>query len=298
MNCLSLVQRVQIVSALVEGMSIRSICRMTGRSKSAVLGLLAELGEACAEYHDIAVRNVKAARVQCDEIWAFCYAKKKNVPKAKENVLGIGDLWTWTAIEAQSKLIISYACGKRDANWAKAFIDDLASRVSTRIQITSDGLRFYAEAVEGAFGAEVDYAMLIKLYGAPVQEESSTRYSPATVIGTTVAIKSGNPDPSHICTSFVERQNLSMRMGMRRFTRLTNGFSKKYENHCHAQAIYFVFYNFCRIHQTLRVTPAMEAGLSNHVWSLEEICSLMKPAAKPAVSQKDRNMLLKALGEN
>jgi len=244
--------------------------------KDTVLKLLAELGTVCADYHDLAVRNVKAKHVECDEIWSFCYAKKKNIPKDKENVLGVGDLWTWTALDAQSKLIISYACGKRDANWAKAFIDDLASRVSTRLQITSDGLRFYAEAIEGAFGAEVDYAILIKLYGAPMQEDSSARYSPAQCIGTTIAIKSGNPDPNHICTSYVERQNLTMRMSMRRFTRLTNGFSKKYENHCHNLAIYFMYYNFCRIHKTLRVTPAMEAGLASHPWDIAELVSLLE----------------------
>jgi IS1 family transposase len=250
--------------------------------KDTVLKLLAELGTVCAEYHDAFVRNVNAKHVECDEIWSFCYAKKKNVPKAKENILGIGDLWTWTAIEAQSKLIISYACGKRDANWAKAFIDDLALRVSTRIQITSDGLRFYAQAIEGAFGAEVDYAMLIKLYGAPMQEDSSARYSPAQCIGTTVSVKSGDPDPNHICTSYIERQNLTMRMSMRRFTRLTNGFSKKYENHCHNLAIYFMYYNFCRIHQTLRVTPAMEAGIASHAWSIPELISLLEKKEKAA----------------
>lgn len=244
--------------------------------KDTVLKLLAELGTVCADYHDMAVRNVPAKHVECDEIWSFCYAKKKNVPKDKENITGIGDLWTWTAIEAQSKLIISYACGKRDLNWAKAFIDDLASRVSTRLQITSDGLRFYAEAIEGAFGAEVDYAMLIKQYGAPMQEDSSARYSPAQCIGTTVGIKSGNPDPNHICTSYVERQNLTMRMSMRRFTRLTNGFSKKYENHCHNLAIYFMYYNFCRIHSSLRVTPAMEAGIASHAWNIAELISLLE----------------------
>jgi IS1 family transposase len=288
-------ERKQIVAAIVEGNSIRSTCRMTGRSKGAVLKLLAELGEACSEYHDIAVRNVKAKRVQADEIWSFCYAKKKNVPKAKENVLGIGDLWTWTAIEAQSKLIISYACGKRDADWAKAFIDDLASRCSTRLQITTDGLRFYADAIEGAFGAEVDYSVLIKLYGAPMQEDASARYSPAKCIGTTCSTKSGNPDPEHISTSYVERQNLTMRMSMRRFTRLTNGFSKKYENHCHMLAIYFLYYNFGRVHQTLRVTPAMEAGLCDHVWTIEDICSLAAPKTVSSARAREREMVSKAL---
>lgn len=271
-----------MVTAIIEGNSVRSTVRMTGVAKDTVLKLLAELGMVCAEYHNKTVRNVKAKHIQCDEIWAFCYAKKKNVPKQLQGVFGIGDVWTWTAIEAESKLIISYACLSRDAESAKAFIDDLASRVSTRIQITTDGLRFYADAIEGAFGAEVDFAMLIKLYGTPLQDDASTRYSPARVIGTSTAIKSGDPDPGHISTSYVERQNLTMRMSMRRFTRLTNGFSKKYENHCHNLAIYFMYYNFCRIHQTLRVTPAMESGLAQSPWTVADLISLLDAKEKSA----------------
>ncbi len=201
--------------------------------------------------------------------WSFCYAKEKNVPVEKQGT-GAGSVWTWTAIDADSKLILSYLCGGRDAEWACKFMEDLASRVTTRIQITTDGHRAYAGAVEGAFGMDVDYAMLIKLYGAP-SDNPETRYSPATCIGIRTATLSGNPDRQHISTSYVERQNLNLRMGVRRFTRLTNAFSKKFENHCHMVGIYHAYYNFCRVHQTLRVTPAMEAGIADHVWTLQEL---------------------------
>ena len=217
---------------------------------------------------------VHIRRVQCDEVWAFCYAKAKNVPEEKKGT-GAGDVWTWTAIDADSKLIVSYLCGGRDAEWATTFMEDLASRVATRIQLTTDGHRAYAEAVAGTFGFAIDYAMLIKLYGAP-SDNPDTRYSPATCIGTRTATLSGRPDPQHISTSFVERQNLNLRMGLRRFTRLTNAFSKKFENHCHMVAIYHAYYNFCRVHQTLRVTPAMEAGLADHVWTLEELVGVLE----------------------
>jgi IS1 family transposase len=277
MNRLATEKRARIVNALVEGNSVRATCRMTGTCKDAVLKLIRDLGAACAAHHNAAVRRVRVQRVQCDEVWAFCYAKDKNAPEHKK-AEGAGSIWTWTAIDADTKLILSYLCGGRDAEWACSFMEDLASRVATRIQVTTDGHRAYAEAVEGAFGLDVDYAMLIKLYGAPA-ENPETRYSPATCIGTRTAVLAGNPDPKHISTSFVERQNLNMRMGIRRFTRLTNAFSKKFENHCHHVAIYFAFYNFCRVHQTLRVTPAMEAGLTDHVWSLAELVSLM-PAAE------------------
>jgi len=269
MSRLSTSERAKVVAALIEGNSVRSTVRMTGAAKNTVTKLLADLGEACKAYHNGNVRNVPSRRVQCDEVWSFCYSKAKNVPEQKK-LEGAGDVWTWTAIDADSKLCISYEVGKKDASWAAAFMEDLASRVSTRIQITTDGYRVYADAVEGAFGMDVDYAMLIKLYGAP-SPEAESRYSPATCIGIRTAVLSGNPNPRHISTSFVERQNLTMRMCMRRFTRLTNAFSKKLENHKHAIAIYFMFYNYCRVHQTLRVTPAMEAGLSDHVWTLEEL---------------------------
>jgi len=260
--------------ALIEGNSIRSTCRMTGVAKGTVLALIADLGEACAAYHDEHVRNVKAKRVQCDEVWSFCYGKDKNVSDERK-AEGAGSVWTWTALDADSKLIVSYLCGGRDASWARSFMEDVASRLATRVQITTDGHHAYAEAVEGAFGMDVDYAMLIKLYGNPATPE--TRYSPGEVIGIETKVLSGNPNPRHISTSYVERQNLTMRMSMRRFTRLTNGFSKKLENHEHMLAIYFLYYNFCRVHQTLRVTPAMEAGLSDHIWNVEELVKLMEP---------------------
>jgi IS1 family transposase len=275
MNRLSTEKRAQIVGMIVEGNSIRSITRMTGVCQEAILKLLRDLGKACADHHNSAVRGVHSRRVQCDEIWSFCYAKAKNAPNAKQKGIWAGDVWTWTAIDADSKLILSYLCGERNAAWAESFMEDLASRVSTRIQLTTDGHKVYADAVEGAFGTQVDYAMLIKLYGAPA-ETTESRYSPAKCIGIRTGILSGNPDPDHISTSYVERQNLSLRMGLRRYTRLTNAFSKKFENHCHAVAIYYAYYNFCRVHQTLRITPAMESGLTNHVWTLTELVTLLE----------------------
>ena len=272
MSRLSTAQRVQVVSALVEGNSVRSTCRMTGIAKGTVLSLLADLGKVCADYHDEHVRNVAAKRIQCDEIWSFCYGKEKNVTEEQKKA-GAGSLWTWTALDADSKLIVSYLCGGRDASWARSFMEDVASRLTTRVQITTDGHRAYAEAVEGAFGMDVDYAMLIKLYGSPAQPD--TRYSPGVCIGTETVYMSGTPDPKHVSTSYVERQNLTMCMSMRRFTRLTNAFSKKLENHEHMLAIYFLYYNFCRVHQTLRVTPAMEAGIASHAWTIEEMVKLL-----------------------
>lgn len=274
MNRLSTEKRAQIVGMMIEGNSIRSITRMTGICQEAITKLLCDLGKACSDHHNAAVRGVKARRVQCDEVWSFCYAKAKNAPNAKQKSIWAGDVWTWTAIDADSKLILSYLCGERNAAWAQSFMEDLASRVTTRIQPTTDGHKVYAEAVEGAFGMQVDYAMLIKLFGAP-GEVVDGRYSSAKVIGIRTAVLSGNPDSDHISTSFVERQNLSLRMSLRRFTRLTNAFSKKFTNHCHAVAIYYTYYNFCRVHQTLRVTPAMESGLADHICSLEELVALL-----------------------
>jgi IS1 family transposase len=294
MNLLSTAERAQVVRALVEGNSIRSTCRITGRSKGAVLKLLAELGEACAEYHDKHVRNVRTRRLQCDEIWSFVGAKKKNTTLEKK-AQGWGDVWTWTAIAAESKLCVSYFMGERDAVSGHAFIQDCADRIKGRVQITTDGLKVYLDAIEDAFGADIDYAQLQKIYGSPSVEDQR-KYSPAKCIGCDVKVASGNPDPKHISTSYVERQNLSMRMGMRRFTRLTNGFSKKIDNHGHAIALYFLYYNFGRVHQTLRVTPAMEAGLSDHVWSIEEICDLIQPKkAVSSIRKQEREMLSKAL---
>ncbi len=273
MNRLSISRQTQVIAALAEGVSINATCRMTGVAKHTVLKLLKDLGCACAEYHNQAVRNLKVRRVQCDEIWAFVYAKQKNVTK-EQMEKGAGDCWTWTAIDADSKLIISYALGDRGAATAHLFMQDLASRISSKVQLTTDGHRVYADAVEDAFGGDIDYAMLVKVYGA-ASDSPESRYSPATCIGCRTGVLSGDPDPNHISTSYVERQNLSMRMGMRRFTRLTNGFSKKLENHGHAVALYFMHYNFCRVHKTLRVTPAMEAGLTDHVWTLEELIALL-----------------------
>ncbi len=284
MNKLSTEKRAAVVKALVEGVSIRGVCRLTGVSKPAVLKLLVDLGHACAAFHDSAVRDVPAKRVQVDEAWSFVYAKETNVPEEKKGELGYGDIWTWVGIEAETKLAISWYVGSRDAGTAFEFMSDLASRLRDRIQLTSDGHRAYLQGVEGAFGAGVDYAQLVKLYGVP--PEADHRYSPAECIGTRMETITGAPDPRHISTSFVERQNLTMRMGMRRFTRLTNGFSKKLENHWCAVNLHFVYYNFARVHQTLRVTPAMEAGLTDHVWSVEEIVGLVETAEAAQAAAK------------
>lgn len=257
--------------SLVEGNSVRSTCRMTGVAKGTVLSLLTDLGAACAAFHDEHVRGFSTQRIQADEVWSFCGAKMKNASEDKV-AQGWGDVWTWVAIDADSKLIVSYLVGQRGAWWANKFLGDVASRVSNRIQLTTDGHHVYVDAVERAFGAAVDYAMLIKLYGNPASPE--TRYSPGECIGTEMKVVMGAPDERYISTSYVERSNLSLRMGNRRFTRLTNAFSKKLENHAHMVAIYYMYYNYCRRHQTLRVTPAMEAGISGHVWSIEEIVRL------------------------
>jgi IS1 family transposase len=290
MNQLNTAKRTQIIAALVEGNSINATCRMLGVGKHTVLRLLEDAGCACAAYHDAMVRGVHANRVQCDEIWAFVYGKDKNLTIEQVNA-GAGSVWTWTAIDAETKLIIPYMLGDRGAGTALAFMQDLASRIENRIQLTTDGHRVYAEAVENAFGSEIDYAMLVKIYGA--SNEGESRYSPATCIGCRTGVLSGNPDPKHISTSYVERQNLSMRMGMRRFTRLTNGFSKKFENHAHQVALYFMHYNYCRVHSSLRVTPAMEAGLTDHIWTLAELCNIL-PERKPN-ARIDKELVLKAL---
>jgi IS1 family transposase len=273
MNRLNTKQRAQIVAALVEGNSIRATVRMTGAAKNTVVKLLSELGCACAAYHNGNVRNLRVRRVQADEIWSFVGCKKKKAtPEQKAE--GWGDAWTWVALDADTKLCVSYLVGGRDAGWAMDFMDDCASRIRGRVQVTTDAHRAYLDAVEGAFGMDVDYAMLQKIYGAPSDEEQR-RYSPARCIGCDLKVVSGNPDPKHVSTSYVERQNLTMRMSMRRFTRLTNAFSKKIDNLRHAVALHFMYYNFCRVHQTLRVTPAMEAGIADHVWSVEELVALI-----------------------
>jgi IS1 family transposase len=275
MNKLPTAKRVQVLSMLCEGSSMRSISRVADISINTVTKLLEDAGRACAAYHDEHVRGVKARRIQCDEVWAYCYAKQKNVPTAKAAPEdAAGDVWTWTAIEAETKLIVSYLSGGRDAEYAKALMDDLQGRIANRVQLTTDGHKAYLQAVEGAFGADIDYAMLVKIYGA-APESAKGRYSPAECLGTHKAPIEGKPDPKHISTSYVERQNLTMRMCMRRFTRLTNGFSKKLENHHHAQALYFLFYNFVRIHKSLRVTPAMAAGITDKLWSIEDVVALL-----------------------
>jgi IS1 family transposase len=273
MNKLTQEKRVRVISALVEGNSVRATVRMTGAAKDTVLKLLVEIGRVCADYQKRVFRNLPCKRIQCDEIWSFCYAKQKNVPADKQGQFGYGDVWTWTALCADTKLVPSWCLGSRDANTAYAFIKDLAGRLNNRIQLTTDGHRVYLDAVESAFGSEIDYAMLVKMYGNEGADES--RYSPAECTGTRIIPISGRPNIKHVSTSYVERQNLTMRMSMRRFTRLTNAFSKKVENQEHAVALYFMHYNFCRVHQTLRVTPAMEAGVADHVWSLEEIVALL-----------------------
>ena len=241
---------------------------MFGVSKDTVMKLQLDAGNASAEYQDKTLRNLKCKRIQCDEIWEFVYAKEKNVPTDKKGEFGYGDVWTWTAVDADTKLVPSFMVGKRDVAAAYYFIRDLAERMANRIQLTTDGLKVYINAVEESFGCEIDYAMLAKIYGSSQEE---VRYSPALCLGAEIRTVQGNPDPDHISTSYVERQNLTMRMSMRRFTRLTNGFSKKVENHAASVALHFMHYNFCRVHKTLRVTPAMEAGLTDHVWTIEEM---------------------------
>ena len=274
MNKLPSAKRAQILGMMAEGVSLRAITRLTGVSKNTLAKLVEDAGQAFSEYQDREFRNLACRRLQVDEIWSFVYAKAKNVEAAKNAPEGAGDIWTWTAIDADTKLIPSWLVGKRDADAASGFISDLASRLSNRVQLTSDGHKPYLEAVEAAFGADIDYAMLVKIYGdagAP-----AGRYSPAPCMGAKKERVEGNPDKRHISTSFVERSNLSMRMGTRRFTRLTNGFSKKAENHAHAVAIYFMHYNFVRIHQTLRCTPAMAAGVTTKLWELADMVRVLE----------------------
>jgi len=273
MNRASTEKRAQIINCLVEGNSIRATVRLTGAAKNTVTKLLVDLGRACTEYQDKVFRNLNCKRIQCDEIWSFCYAKDKNVPEEMRNQPGVGSVWTWTALDPDTKLIPCWFVSSRDAGAANHFMHDLAGRLAHRVQLTTDGHKPYLTAVEDAFGADIDYAMLVKIYGA--ERAGEARYSPAQCMGARKATITGSPDRAHISTSHTERQNLSMRMGMRRFTRLTNAFSKKVENHEHMVALYFMHYNFCRIHQTLRVTPAMEAGIADHVWGLEEIVNLL-----------------------
>ena len=281
MNKLTVQERAKILRLLCEGVSIRSVTRLTGFSKNTVAKLLIDAGKACAGYHDAEVRGVKAARVQADEIWSFTYARQKNVGALKAKPDHTGDTWTWTAIDADSKMIVSYLVGGRVAEYAMWFMDDVASRLANRVQLTSDGHRAYLEAVEGAFGCDVDYAQVVKMYGATATAPS--RYSPDECTGVKKTRREGNPDIAHVSTNYVERQNLTMRMHMRRFTRLTNAFSKKVENHAHAVALHMMYYNFVRIHNTLGVTPAMAAGVTDRLWRIADIAMLVEAAeAKPA----------------
>jgi IS1 family transposase len=285
MNKLPLETRVRILNLLVEGSSLRSISRVCDVSINTVTKLLVDAGRVCAVFHDEKVRGVKAKRVQCDEIWSFTYAKQKNVATAKRKDLAVGDTWTWTGIDADSRLIISYFVGGRDSEYAMAFMDDLASRLVNRVQLTTDGHRAYLEAVEGAFGSDIDYAMLVKMFGeAP--ESAKGRYSPAECTGCRKTRIEGNPDPAHVSTSYTERHNLNMRMQMRRFTRLTTGYSKKIENRIHMVALYTVWYNWIRTHKAHCVTPAMAAGLTDKLIEMEHVVRLMDDAEMQAIVQK------------
>ena len=278
MNQLSTEKRAAVVAALVEGNSLRATARLTGVARMTIEKLLRDLGAACAAYHDANVRGLKSQRVQCDEIWSFVGAKQKNVPEEKRGVWG--DCWTWTAIDADTKLIVSYMVGPRNANIAYEFMRDVSIRLDHPVQMTTDNMKLYLNAVEYAFGSDIDYAMIEKHYNSAGGNKNQSlsaaaRYSPPRLVSAERHVISGRPDPRHISTSYVERQNLTMRMHMRRFTRLTNAFSKKVEMHAHAVALHFMYYNFCKIHQSLRVTPAMEAGLSDHPWEISELIASM-----------------------
>ena len=279
MNKLDEKTRTQILHLLCEGNSLRAVTRLTGVSINTVTKLLLDAGKACMAYHDANVVNVKASRIQVDEIWSFTYAKQKNVKTAKAAPEGAGDTWTWTAIDADTKLIVSYFIGGRDSECAAWFMDDLQARLANRVQLTSDGHKAYLEAVEGAFGADIDYAQLVKIYGS--SSVAPGRYSPAAFTTSKKTPVTGNPDDDHISTSYVERHNLTMRMHMRRFTRLTNGFSKKVENHAYAVALHMMYYNFVRVHKTLRTSPAMAAGVSKRLWEVSDIVALIDAEITP-----------------
>ncbi|MHB0977409.1 MAG: IS1 family transposase [Candidatus Aquicultorales bacterium] len=278
MNRLSTEKRAQVIGCLVEGMSIRATVRITGAAKNTVTKLLVDLGKACSEYQDQVMRGLPCKRLQFDEIWSFVYSKDKNVPEEHQGKFGYGDVWTWIALDADTKLVPSWLIGERHTEDACTFVKDVASRINGRVQLTTDGHKPYLDAVDLSFGGEIDYAILHKLYGVE-REEKAVRYSPSKCLGIEKRIIGGNPDPTHISTSYVERQNLTMRMGMRRFTRLTNAFSKKVENLSHAVSLHFMHYNFARPHKSLSspyaTTPAMAAGITDHVWTLEEIAELL-----------------------
>lgn len=274
MNRLPIAKRSQILSLLCEGSSMRSISRVVDCSINTVTRELVVAGNACAEFHDRTVRNVKSKRVQCDEIWSFVGMKEKAAKKKAEREAGVGDVWTWTGIDADHKLILSWLVGGRGAGAAYEFMNDLQSRLAHRVQLTTDGHKAYLDAVDSTFGIGVDYAMLVKIYG-PDPKEDERRYSPGICIGCEPNVICGHPDPEHISTSYVERQNLNLRMGMRRFTRLTNAFSKKFENHCHMVALYSVWHNFCRMHMTLKMTPALAAGVTDRLWSVHDLIEVI-----------------------
>ena len=288
MNKLTIQKRAQIIGMLVEGNSLRSVSRMADCSINTVTKLLRDVGTACSEYQDGALRNLPCKRVQCDEIWSFVYAKERNAAPQMKAAGEAGDIWTWTAICADIKLMVSWMVGDRSPETAHIFMHDLADRLANRVQLTTDGNGAYIHAVDNAFEGAIDYARLIKLYGNTAGAPG--RYSPGEVTGIREEVVSGNPRSAHVSTSYVERANLTMRMGMRRFTRLTNGFSKKAENHAHAVSLHFMYYNFGRVHKSLRVTPAMQAGVTDHVWSLEEIAALIpEPVSKPRGPYKKKN---------
>lgn len=278
MNRLSIDKRTEIIGLLVEGNSLRAASRISGCSVVTVMKLLVDIGTACQKYHEETVRDVASKRLECDEIWAFCYAKDKNLPEKFRGQYGMGSIWTWVALDADSKLAVSYLVGNRDATYAHIFMQDIASRLKNRVQLTTDGLRAYLEAVDGAFGADIDFAQLVKMYGKPL--DGDHRYSPAECTGIVKTPITGNPKLKNVSTSYVERQNLTMRMNMRRFTRLTNAFSKKVSNHAHAIALHFMYYNFVRIHKTLRVTPAMAAGITKKLWEIQDLALLLEPQEK------------------
>jgi IS1 family transposase len=276
MNKLPAEKRIQILTLLVEGNSLRAASRISNTAFNTVAKLFVDAARACADYQDRALRNLKCRRLQLDEVWSFVYAKQKNVPGARSAPANAGDVWTWVAIDAETKLVPSWRVGDRSSETAIAFVDDLRSRLVMRPQITTDGHRAYLEAIEGAFGGDVDYAMLVKLYGE--NPEGEKRYSPAVCIGAHKTRIEGNPDPKHVSTSFAERQNLTLRMSSRRFTRLTNAFSKKLENHALSVALHYMHYDFCRIHKTLRVTPAMAAGVTDRLWTIADLAGLVEEA--------------------
>ena len=274
MNRLPLEKRTQIIGLLCEGNSLRATSRQVDVSINTVTKLLVDIGEACQKYHDEYVKNVVSKRVQCDEIWSFIYAKDTNLPERLQGKFGLGSIWTWVGLDADSKLAISWLVGNRDASYARIFMQDVASRLKNCVQLATDGLKAYLEAVEESFGADIDFAQLVKLFGKPLEAEH--RYGPAECTGTQKQIIMGNPKLKHISTSLVERQNLTMQMNRRRFTRLTNAFSKKVENHAHAVALHFMYYNFVRVHKSRRVTPAMEAGITEKLWSIEDLARLLE----------------------